>query len=200
PVLHYYFFSLLLIRRPPISTLFPYTTLFRSFILAGSIMDKGGVSLKIINLANTLVGHIRGGLAMIAVVDSMIFASMTGSSTAATPPIGKIVVPPMNKKGYDKGFSAALVAASGSLGSVIPPSITLIIFGVVASTSIGKLLIGGLIPGVLLGISLMIVSYIIAIIKKYSAEEKYTIKENIIFFFYFIIVFLIFFIIFYVLI
>jgi len=153
------------------------------FILAGSIMDKGGVSLKIINLANTLVGHIRGGLAMITVVASMIFASMTGSSTAATAAIGKIVVPPMNKKGYDKGFSAALVAASGSLGSVIPPSITLIIFGVVASTSIGKLLIGGLIPGVLLGISLMIVSYIIAIIKKYPAEEKSTIKEIIISFF-----------------
>src|SRR5699024_6389193 len=150
------------------------------FILAGSIMDKGGVSLKIINLANTLVGHIRGGLAMITVVASMIFASMTGSSTAATAAIGKIVVPPMNKKGYDKGFSAALVAASGSLGSVIPPSITLIMFGVVASASIGRLLIGGLIPGILLGISLMIVSYIIAIIKKYPAEEKSTVKEIII--------------------
>lgn len=147
------------------------------FILAGTIMDKGGVSIKIINLADKLVGHIRGGLAMITVVASMIFSSMTGSSTAATAAIGKIVVPSMNEKGYSKGFSAALVAASGSLGSVIPPSITLIIFGVVASASIGKLLIGGLLPGILLGISLMIVSYIISIIKKYPAERRSSLKE-----------------------
>lgn len=140
-------------------------------------MDKGGVSIKIINLADKLVGHIRGGLAMITVVASMIFSSMTGSSTAATAAIGKIVVPSMNEKGYSKGFSAALVAASGSLGSVIPPSITLIIFGVVASASIGKLLIGGLLPGILLGISLMIVSYIISIIKKYPAERRSSLKE-----------------------
>ena len=141
------------------------------FILAGGIMERGGVSIKIINLANALVGHIRGGLAMITVVASMIFGSMTGSSTASTAAIGKIVVPPMNEKGYSKGFSAALVAASGSLGSVIPPSITLIIFGVTASASIGKLLIGGLIPGILMGVSLMVVSYIIAFIKGYPAEK-----------------------------
>ncbi|MEI3612744.1 TRAP transporter large permease [Pseudogracilibacillus sp. SO30301A] len=147
------------------------------FILAGAIMDRGGVSVKIINLADKLVGHIRGGLAMITVVASMIFSSMTGSSTAATAAIGKIVVPPMNKKGYSRGFSAALVAASGSLGSVIPPSITLIIFGVVASASIGKLLIGGLLPGILLGISLMVASYIISVIKKYPAEERSSLKE-----------------------
>lgn len=147
------------------------------FILAGAIMDRGGVSVKIINLADRLVGHIRGGLAMITVVASMIFSSMTGSSTAATAAIGKIVVPPMNEKGYSRGFSAALVAASGSLGSVIPPSITLIIFGVVASASIGKLLIGGLLPGILMGISLMIASYIISVIKKYPAEERSSLKE-----------------------
>lgn len=141
------------------------------FILAGGIMERGGVSIKIINLANALVGHIRGGLAMITVLASMIFGSMTGSSTASTAAIGKIVVPPMNEKGYSKGFSAALVAASGSLGSVIPPSITLIIFGVTASASIGKLLIGGLIPGILMGVSLMLVSYIIAIVKGYPAEK-----------------------------
>ncbi|WP_040984435.1 TRAP transporter large permease [Oceanobacillus jeddahense] len=147
------------------------------FILAGAIMDRGGVSAKIINLANVLVGHIRGGLAMITIVASMIFSSMTGSSTAATAAIGKIVVPSMNEKGYSKGFSAALVAASGSLGSVIPPSITLIIFGVVGGASIGKLLIGGILPGVILGLMLMLVSYIIALIMKYPSEQKHSIKD-----------------------
>ncbi|GEN86792.1 TRAP transporter large permease [Oceanobacillus sp. FSL W8-0428] len=147
------------------------------FILAGAIMDKGGVSAKIINLANVLVGHIRGGLAMITIVASMIFSSMTGSSTAATAAIGKIVVPSMNEKGYSKGFSAALVAASGSLGSVIPPSITLIIFGVVGGASIGKLLIGGILPGIILGIMLMLVSYIIALVMKYPSEERQSIKD-----------------------
>lgn len=147
------------------------------FILAGGIMDRGGVSEKIINLANLLVGHIRGGLAMITVVASMIFSSMSGSTTAATAAIGKIVVPAMNKRGYSKNFSAGLVASSGALGSIIPPSITLIIFGVVAGQSIGQLLVAGIVPGILLGILLMIVCYIIALIFKYPSEEKSNLKN-----------------------
>lgn len=147
------------------------------FILAGSIMEKGGVSEKIINLANMAVGHIRGGLAMITVFASMIFSSMSGSTTAATAAIGKIVIPSMNKKGYSKSFSAGLVATSGALGSIIPPSITLIIFGVVGGVSIGKLLIGGILPGIFFGLALMITCYVIAIIKKYPAEKKPTFSE-----------------------
>jgi len=147
------------------------------FIFAGSIMGKGGVSQKIINMANVMVGHIRGGLAMVTVLATMIFSSMSGSTTAATAAIGKIVIPSMNEKGYSKKFSAGLVASAGALGAVIPPSITLIIFGVVASESIGQLLVAGILPGVILGLLLMFACYIIAIILKYPSAKKKSFKD-----------------------
>lgn len=147
------------------------------FLLVGSIMERGGVSEKLVDLASTLVGHIRGGLGMISVVAAMFFAGISGSSAADTAAIGKITIPAMKKKGYDASFAASLQATAGAIGVIIPPSITMVIFGVVSGASIGQMFMGGIIPGILMGVALMSVCYIIAVIKKYPAEDKATFKE-----------------------
>jgi tripartite ATP-independent transporter DctM subunit len=129
------------------------------FMLAGEIMNVGGMSKRIVNFANVLVGHVTGGLGYVSVVASMIFAGVSGSAVADTSAIGSILLPIMKKEGYDVPKSTALVAAAGTIGPIIPPSIPMILFGVVAGVSIVKLFLGGIIPGILIGIGLMIVWY-----------------------------------------
>lgn len=129
------------------------------FMLAGEIMNVGGMSRRIVNFANVLVGHVTGGLGYVSVVASMIFAGVSGSAVADTSAIGSILLPIMKKEGYDVPKSTALVAAAGCIGPIIPPSIPMILFGVVAGVSIVKLFLGGIIPGILIGIGLMIVWY-----------------------------------------
>lgn len=147
------------------------------FILAGDLMNKGGISNKIINFSAALVGHIRGGLAMVSVVASMIFGSISGSGAAASAAIGSTVIPAMKKKGYKPEFSAVITAASGPLGVILPPSVVMIVFAVTANVSIGKLFIAGYVPGILLGLALCIAVYILAIKNKYPAEERATFKQ-----------------------
>lgn len=147
------------------------------FILAGGFMDVGGISRRIVRFANIFVGSIRGGLAMVGVLGSMIFAGVSGSAVADTAAMGTILIPEMVKKGYDKGFAAGLIAAAGTIGPIIPPSIPFIIYGVIAGVSIGELFMGGVVPGVLIGISLMVMSYFIAIKRNYPSEERLTLKE-----------------------
>lgn len=132
------------------------------FILAGNIMEKGGLSQRLVNVAKCLVGHLRGGIGQITVLTSMFFAAISGSGPATTAAIGGIMIPAMVENRYDKRFATALQAISGSLGPLIPPSVLFVTFGVVTGTSIGTLFLAGLIPGILVGVSLMIAVYFIS--------------------------------------
>jgi tripartite ATP-independent transporter DctM subunit len=127
------------------------------FILAGSIMSSGGISKRLVEFARVLVGHLRAGLAHAAVVASMVFAGVSGSSTADASAIGSIVIPTMKQSGYRAGFAAALISVSGTIGSIIPPSMTMVVYGALAQVSIGGLFLGGIIPGVMVGLFLMAV-------------------------------------------
>ena len=132
------------------------------FLLAGNIMSYGGVSKKLLNLADALVGKIIGGLAMVTTVTCMFFAAISGSGPATVSAIGSFMIPEMNEKGYSPGFSAAITSVSGAIGVIIPPSIPFVIYGVTSGASIGDMFIAGVIPGILIGLGLMITSYIIA--------------------------------------
>ena len=130
------------------------------FILAGELISAGGISKKLVEFAETVVGHWRGGLGHASVVSSMVFAGVSGSSVADTSAIGSILVPAMKDQGYKPGFAAALVACAGTIGAIIPPSMTMIVYGSMANVSIGGLFLGGIVPGVLIGVGLMIVIYV----------------------------------------
>jgi C4-dicarboxylate transporter, DctM subunit len=130
------------------------------FILAGEIMGKGGISDRLFRVANAMVGNKTGGFAIATIITCMFFAAISGSGPATVAAIGGIMIPAMVKNGYDKKFATAVVAAAGSIGVIIPPSIPMVIYGVVGSASIGDLFIAGIIPGVLVGLSLMVWAYI----------------------------------------
>lgn len=147
------------------------------FILMGDIMSMGGIAKRLINLANSLVGWMRGGIAMVTVLASMLFGAVSGSSTACTATLGPIMIPEMEKKGYDKTFATDVTMSSSVTGLLIPPSHNMVIYSMVAGgVSVGSLFIAGLIPGVLLGVSLMIYSYIIAKKRNYPIGNKFDIK------------------------
>ncbi|KEA62217.1 TRAP-type C4-dicarboxylate transport system, large permease component [Marinobacterium lacunae] len=137
------------------------------FLLAGKIMEKGGVSTRLVNLGASIVGSTPGGLAIIALLASMFFASISGSAPATVVAIGSIMVPAMIKAGYDKGFSVALMAVGGTIGVIIPPSIPFVVYGISANVSIGDLFIAGIVPGIFVGISLIVYSFI------YSKKRGY---------------------------
>ncbi|WP_252315909.1 TRAP transporter large permease [Sinobaca sp. H24] len=147
------------------------------FMIAGKIMEKGGISQRLVDLASSMVGSITGGYAIVAVLASMFFSAISGSAPATVVAIGTIMVPAMVKAGYDKRFSIALIAASGTTGVIIPPSIPFITYGVTAGVSVGELFIAGIVPGLLMGVSLIIYSYIISRIKGYKGTEKSTLKN-----------------------
>ena len=131
------------------------------FILAGNIMEKAGISEKLIKLAEACVGHIRGGLAIVCVIVACFFAAISGAGPATVAALGVIIVPAMIKSGYKPAFSAALMAAAGAIGVIIPPSITFVVYGSIADTSIGDLFIAGLVPGLLMGFALMVVALLV---------------------------------------
>ena len=148
------------------------------FILAGEIMSKGGISNRLFNLANVMVGGFTGGFAMATVVTCMFFAAISGSSPATVAAIGGIMIPAMIQHGYDRKFATATVAAAGSIGVIIPPSIPMVIYGVSNSTSIGDMFIAGIIPGILIGIALMVWAYIYSKKQGYKGrEEKITFSD-----------------------
>jgi tripartite ATP-independent transporter DctM subunit len=130
------------------------------FILAGELISRGGISQRLVAFAEAVVGHWRGGLGHASVVSSMVFAGVSGSSVADTSAIGSILVPAMKSRGYKPGFAAALVACAGTIGAIIPPSMTMIVYGSMANVSIGGLFLGGIIPGILIGLGLMVVIFI----------------------------------------
>jgi len=147
------------------------------FMLAGSLMQNGGISTRLIKMAKNVVGSMTGGLAIIAVVTSMFFAAISGSSPSTVAAMGSILIPAMIKEGYGEGFAGAVQAASGSLGVIIPPSITMITYGVVTGTSIGDLFLGGFGAGLLYGGIIIFVAYVISKIKGYKGTEKASFKE-----------------------
>jgi tripartite ATP-independent transporter DctM subunit len=128
------------------------------FMLAGSIMEIGGISRQLIDFSESLVGWVPGGLACAVVVASMFFAGISGSAAADTAALGAIAIPAMIRQGYPPAFSAALVAAGGSIGVIIPPSIPMVIFGFLTNVSIAKLFAGGMLVGILFGVSFMVVA------------------------------------------
>ncbi|MGM0852671.1 MAG: TRAP transporter large permease [Bacillota bacterium] len=142
------------------------------FILAGNLMNAGGITERIIGFTNHFVGHIRGGLGLANVGSSMGFAGISGTALADTASIGAVMIPAMKKEGYDADFSAAVTSSSSTVGPIIPPSLPMIIVGTLASVSIGDLFLAGAVPGVLLGLSLMLVTYVISVKRKYPKGER----------------------------
>lgn len=150
------------------------------FVLAGEFMNVGGITTKLINLARAFVGHLKGGMAQVNILASILFAAMSGSSIACASIFGRMMIPDMVKDGYDKGFASAVISCSATIGPIIPPSIIMIVYGVMANVSIGKLLLGGIIPGIIMGLSLMIAAYIVAKKRNYPVYTKAGIKERLI--------------------
>jgi len=147
------------------------------FILMGNIMEKGGIARRIVNFSNLIVGRIKGGLAAVNVLASMFFGGISGSAVADTSSIGSMLMPMMNEEGYDRGFSAAITCTSSTIGLIIPPSNTMILYSFVAGgVSIAKLFAAGIIPGILIGISLIIVGYIISVKRNYPSHPRPPIK------------------------
>lgn len=148
------------------------------FILAGEIMNAGGISKRLVALADVFVGRFRGGLATVNVQTSMFFGGISGSALADVSSTGSILIPMMKKKGYDTDYSVAVTAASSTQGIIIPPSHNMIIYSLAAGgVSISSLFLAGIVPGVLLGLSMIVVSYIIAVKRKYPAEQPPTFVE-----------------------
>jgi tripartite ATP-independent transporter DctM subunit len=130
------------------------------FILAGALFSASGMSKKLVDFANHLVGHLRAGLAHASVVASMVFAGVSGSSSADAAAIASIIIPTMKEEGYKAGFCASLIATAGTIGAIIPPSMTMVVYGSIAQVSIGGLFLAGIIPGILVGLSLMMTTKI----------------------------------------
>jgi tripartite ATP-independent transporter DctM subunit len=147
------------------------------FMLAGTIMEKGGISDRLIRFSSSLVGHIRGGMGHVTVLTSMAFAGISGSASADTSAVGAVTIPSMIKKGYPKGYAAALTACAGSLGPIIPPSIIMIVYGSLTGLSIGKLFLAGAIPGIIIGLGLMTINYMCAKKLGLEKEERASLKE-----------------------
>ncbi|WP_312812537.1 TRAP transporter large permease [Sedimentibacter sp.] len=148
------------------------------FILAGDIMQAGNLSKRLINVANSFIGHINGGLAVVTVLTSMFFGAISGSAIATAASIGKIMHFEMVSRGYDESYSSALIAAASPLGMLVPPSILMVVIGVVSKTSIASLLIGGIGAAVVYALALIIYAVIIAKKRGYRGSEKASAKEK----------------------
>ncbi|MAM57133.1 MAG: C4-dicarboxylate ABC transporter permease [Salinicola sp.] len=147
------------------------------FILAGAFMTSGGVAKRLINFANACVGHIRGGLAIASVLACVMFAALSGSSPATVAAVGSVVIAGMARSGYTKDFATGIVCNAGTLGILIPPSIVMVVYATVTESSVGKIFVAGIVPGLLLGLILMVAIYIVARIKKMPALPRPSIGE-----------------------
>lgn len=147
------------------------------FMFTGTIMEAGGISRRIVDFANALVGWLPGGLAAVTIVSAMFFAGISGSAAADTAAVGAILIPAMKKSGYASDFAAAVQASGGSIGVIIPPSIPMIIFGFLTGASIGQLFAAGILPGLLIGISLIGVATFISRRKGYAATTRFAFSD-----------------------
>jgi len=168
----------LIIARRMITGIDIYTLMaIPFFMLAGEIMNSAGIVEDILNFSNALIGRRKGGLGHVNVLASMLFSGVSGSAVADTSALGSLEVPMMLRAGYDLPYSAAITAASAVIGPIIPPSIPMIILASISQISVAKLFIGGAIPGILIGISLMAYNHYISKKRNYPAGEKKTLKE-----------------------
>ncbi len=140
------------------------------FILAGNLMNYGGITLRVFDFARALVGHVRGGLGHVNVVASMIFSGMSGAAVADAAGLGLVEMKAMTENGYDREFSAAITAASSTIGPVVPPSIAFVVYGSITGVSIIKLFMAGFVPGILMGLALMIAVYFVAKKRNYPRD------------------------------
>lgn len=149
------------------------------FMLAGILMGKGGVSKRLLDLATTMVGWMTGGLSMVTIVACMFFAAISGSGPATVAAIGGFMIPAMVARKYEGGFAAAITASAGSIGVIIPPSIPFVLYGVIGGVSVGNMFLAGIIPGILIGVSLMITAYIISKKRGYkpTGDAKFKFKD-----------------------
>jgi len=141
------------------------------FMLAGVLMDESKLTQRLMDFAHSIVGYFHGGLALVAVVVAMLFSAMTGSAVATAAAVGGMLLPAMRKKGFDGGFSAALIASGGVIGAILPPSIPMVIYAVIANCSVERMFLGGIIPGLLFGLGLMLYSRYFAKKHGYPREE-----------------------------
>lgn len=148
-----------------------------SFMLAGNLMNRGGITNKIVEFSNVFVGHIRGSLAYINIIASTVFAGISGTALADVASLGSMLIPAMKEQGYDDDFSVAITASTSIIGPIIPPSVPMIIAGTMTGLSISKLFVGGVIPGIILGIGFFIPTSIICKKRNYPVTERYT-KER----------------------
>lgn len=150
------------------------------FMLAGEIMNRSGITLSLVNVSQAFIGHLRGGLAQINILSSMLFAGLSGSAVADCSALGKMLIPAMEKNGYSKRFAAAVTAASSVIGPIIPPSGIMILYAFVMNVSVGGLFAAGIIPGIMVGTSLMIMTWFLAKKRGYKvASEKATPREKV---------------------
>jgi C4-dicarboxylate transporter, DctM subunit len=147
------------------------------FILGGTFMTTGGVAKRMIRFANACIGHFRGGLAMASVMACMLFAAVSGSSPATVVAVGSIVIGGMVKAGYPKNFAAGVICNAGTLGILIPPSIVMVVYGAATETSVGKLFMAGIIPGIMLGLMLMAAIYVRARMLNLPRQPRATLAE-----------------------
>ena len=148
------------------------------FMLAGNLMALGGIARRIVNLADAAVGKFTGGLGMATIIGCMFFAAISGSGPATVTAMGSIMLPEMEKRGYDRAFSTGLTATAGTIGVIIPPSIPFVIYGVASGTSVGDMFKAGFIPGILIGIGLMIVCWVISKKRGYKGIEQTKSEES----------------------
>ena len=147
------------------------------FVIAGGLMESGGISKRIVNFAKTIVGFVPGGLAVVTVVASMIFAAMTGAGAATTAAVGGIMIPSMEAEGYDGGYASAVQAVGGIFGPLIPPSILMVLYGVASGESVGDMLMAGLLPGLFLGVIVITVVVYQCIKKGYRGVGKFSLNN-----------------------
>lgn len=149
------------------------------FMLAGNLMSSGGIAKRLVDFFESIIGHITGGLGMVTVVVCMFFAAISGSAVATVSAVGAFMIPEMVKHGYSKSFSAALTAAAGTIGVIIPPSVPFVIYGVVSGSSITELFTAGFLPGILMGVALIIICYIVSKKNGYKGTNKKISLKNI---------------------
>ena len=142
------------------------------FLLAGEIMNAGGITHRLIRVAMSLIGNIKGGLSFVVVITNMIMAAVSGAAIASGAAVGSVMIKSMEEKGYNKGFAGAINAAAATIGPVIPPSVGFIIYASVSNASVGKLFIAGIIPGIILGLGMMVFCYILSIRHNFPSGEK----------------------------
>ena len=148
------------------------------FVFSGMLMEQGGITKRLMRLAAVFVGHVKGGLAAVTVVASTLFGALCGSGVGATAAVGSIMIPSMKEEGYAAEFSAALLGCCGTLASLIPPSLTIVVIGVTGGLSVGSLFLAGVVPGVLTALGLIVISAIVAGKRGYGGQEKATGKER----------------------